>query len=178
MRTNWQKYRIKFYGNVNLSVSHLRSFDCKRGDNFINNQCNQTVDTQTFFSLCPHSSISCSESHVHIHRLKTISFVTLFIFFFYSVPLLLLLSLLFVRYYIVLDSNLFCLYKFHVRLYFQIRWLLCSPSFSISSFRWIRQLCVLVLTIVSVWCAFYYISLITATSGAAAAGPTQPSVCF
>lgn len=178
MRTNWQKYRIKFYGNVNLSVSHLRSFDCKRGDNFINNQCNQTVDTQTFFFVVsPFLNIMLRVSCTHSSPENNFVCHTLHIFF-YSVPLLLLLSLLFVRYYIVLDSNLFCLYKFYVRLYFQIRWLLCSPSFSISSFRWIRQLCVLVLTIVSVWCAFYYISLITATSGAAAAGPTQPSVCF
>lgn len=49
-----------------FSVSHLREFNCKRGDNFISNQCNQTVYTQTFFSSHFVTILLCYKSRVHL----------------------------------------------------------------------------------------------------------------
>lgn len=92
--------------------------DCQRGDNFINNQCNQTSDTQIFF--CHH--FPSYKARVQLSSENNLVCFTLFtscLFHSYS------LSGIRFPFHRSILSNLFCLYKFHVRLYFRFRWLFC-----------------------------------------------------
>lgn len=92
--------------------------DCQRGDNFINNQCNQTSDTQIFF--CHHFPLY--KARVHLSSENNLVCFTLFIScLFHSFSL----SGIRFPFHCSILSNLFCLYKFHVRLYFRNRWLFC-----------------------------------------------------
>lgn len=130
---NWKCIRWMFVAD-SMNKRHQVGIT-KKSDTFINNQCNQRVDTQASF-FCHHSFWHKSSIlYKCIVWKKTARS--------HSCTCLLFRCLSRRSFFLhLVHSNLFGLYKFHARVYFRICWLLCKPLFSISLFRWIHQLCI------------------------------------